>query len=176
MQKIAQNDKQFCLSHSISLFLVHMCKRIISPGVFPFFQSFNFLGRKGSKRGKNDPKWMSVALRISGSIHHTIVIFGTHVWNDYISRWFFQFFKILIFRLGRGVKGQKRSKMAKNSVRLTPFLRNRTWYFIFGTCVKWWYLQQFFSFFQNSDFRVFKVVLVCSCKTMIYPGVFFFIF
>ena len=82
-QKMAQNDRKLCLSHSISQeayivwswFLVHMC---------------------------NGLKWqniLSVSLCISGTLHHMIVVFGT--------------------------------------------------------CVKWWYLHQLFSFFQNSDFYAF---------------------
>ena len=49
-QKMAQNDKKFCLSHSISQepyiiwlwFLVHMCKMMISPANFFIFQNFDF--------------------------------------------------------------------------------------------------------------------------------------
>ena len=40
-----------------------------------------------------------------------VVIYGAHELIDNISRYFFQFFKILIFRVDRGVKGQK---MAQN--------------------------------------------------------------
>ena len=46
--------------------------------------------------------------------------------------------------------------MTKSSVCLTPYLRKRTsydcdfWY----TCVKWWYLQQIFSFFKILIFAV----------------------
>ena len=36
-----------------------------------------------------------------------IVIYGTHVQNDNISRCFSHFFKMLIFWVVRGVKGQK---------------------------------------------------------------------
>ena len=36
-----------------------------------------------------------------------IMIFGTLVQNDHISRGFFHFLKILIFRVLRGVKGQE---------------------------------------------------------------------
>ena len=50
-QKVAQNDKKF-LSPLISQesynkwlsIVVHKCKMIISPGIFLFFQSFDFLG------------------------------------------------------------------------------------------------------------------------------------
>ena len=45
------------------------------------------------------------------------------------------------------------------SVHLAPFLRTRTWsnHNSWYTCVKWWYLQGFFSFFKNFDFL--------SCKS-----------
>ena len=81
-QKISQNEKNFCLSHSLSeesffiifSFIVHICKMIKSQGIF-----FILL-----------------------------------------------IFKILIFRVVRGVKGEKRAKMTKKYVSLTPYLRNRT--------------------------------------------------
>ena len=61
---MAQNDKRFCLSHSVSQepyiiwlwFLVHMCKMIISPANFFTFQNFDFWGFQGGKRVKNDLK------------------------------------------------------------------------------------------------------------------------
>ena len=51
-QKMAENDKQFCLLYSIShepyiiwlSFLVHICKMIISSGVFFIFSKFSFSG------------------------------------------------------------------------------------------------------------------------------------
>ena len=81
-QKISQNEKNFCLSHSLSeesffiifSFIVDMCKMIKSQGIF-----FILL-----------------------------------------------IFKILIFRVVRGVKGEKKAKMTKKYVSLTPYLRNRT--------------------------------------------------
>ena len=81
-QKISQNEKNFCLSHSLSQesffiifsFIVHICKMIKSQGIF-----FILL-----------------------------------------------IFKILIFRVVRGVKGEERAKMTKKYVSLTPYLRNRT--------------------------------------------------
>ena len=61
-QNIAQNDKKFCLLHSISQelyiigssFMVHMCKTIISSGVFlfSFFQNFGFPGCQGGVKGQ----------------------------------------------------------------------------------------------------------------------------
>ena len=59
-------------------------------------------------------------------------------------------------RGGKVVKGQKMAQNDKNSVCLTPYLRNSIsydcdfWY----TCVKWWYLQQIFSFFKILIFGV----------------------
>ena len=41
-----------------------------------------------------------------------------------ISRCFFHFFKILIFPVGRGKNGRKWPEVTKNSVCLTPYLRN----------------------------------------------------
>ena len=86
---------------------------------------------------------------------------------------FFSFFLNLGFAGCQG-EGLKRQKMAQNDKKfcLTLYLRNCTsydcgfWY----TCVKWWYLQQFFSFFQKSDFSGFskfinkcqKIILRCA--------------
>ena len=64
--------------------------------------------------------------------------------------------KFWFFWLLREYKGKKWPKMTKNSVSLTPYLRNCTsydcgfWY----TCVKSWYLLQFF-FFIFSKFWFF---------------------
>ena len=52
-------------------------------------------------------KIISVSLRISGTVYHMIVIFGTHVQKDDISSNNFQFFKILFFGDFRAVKRQK---------------------------------------------------------------------
>ena len=57
-----------------------MCKRIISPVFLHCLQILFFgvdSGVKGQKMAQNDKK--SVALHIPGSIHHMIMIFGTHV-------------------------------------------------------------------------------------------------
>ena len=94
-QKMAQNYKNFCLLHLIfqeqyiiwSSFMVHMYvwKDNISGNFFHFFfQNFDFQDHKGwrVKRAKNDPKWqkiLPVSLCISGTMHHMIVIFGTHL-------------------------------------------------------------------------------------------------
>ena len=57
-QKVAQNEKIFCLSHSASQepyiiwlwFLVHMCK------IFFIFSEFWFFRFSGGYKGKKDPK------------------------------------------------------------------------------------------------------------------------
>ena len=91
--------------------MLHICKMILSPVIFSFLQNFDFLGCKGVKGEKNGPKSQkipSVGLHISGSIHHLIGFYGTHVLNNNISRHYFHVFKILIFWVHRGVvKGQK---------------------------------------------------------------------
>ena len=48
----------------------------MSPGVFTFFPNFDFQGVNSGVKGQ---KVVTVTLHISGSIHHMIVIFGTHV-------------------------------------------------------------------------------------------------
>ena len=57
-----------------------------------------------------------------------IMISGTLVQNDNISRSFFHFFKILIFWVFRGVKGQKIVQNDKNSVCQNLYLSNHTSY------------------------------------------------
>ena len=109
---MAKND-QFSLLHYIFQepciiwlsFMVHTCKMIISPVVFFFiFSKFQYLGLlgwggggvKGEKLSKMT-KILSVVFHISGTIHDMIVIYGTQVLINNISRIFFFifFFKIL---------------------------------------------------------------------------------
>ena len=43
--------------YTVSLsFMVHMCKMIISPGLFFNFQNFDFPGCQGGEWAKNGPK------------------------------------------------------------------------------------------------------------------------
>ena len=56
-------------------FMVHLCKMMISPGVFFNFSQFWFSELLG-------PKWekiLSAMLHILGIIHYMILIYGTHV-------------------------------------------------------------------------------------------------
>ena len=107
-QKMAENGKKFCLSHSISQepyiiwssFMKNKCKMIISP------------------------------------------------------RYFFHFFKTLIFLVVLTVKGQKMAQNEKNSARHFLYLKNHPSYdlSLWNTCVKG-YLHNFLYFFPNFDFQ-----------------------
>ena len=65
-----------------------MCKMVISPGIFSIFENFDFLGClgwgwggggvKGRKMSQND-KTFCVTPYISGTIYHTIFIYGAHM-------------------------------------------------------------------------------------------------
>ena len=97
------------ISYDLHLWYTYMYKRVISPSIF-FFFFFKILILGIIKRAKNDPKWqkvLPVSLRISGTVHHMIVIFGTHVWNYDISSKFFHFSKFWFLGFLGGVKGQK---------------------------------------------------------------------
>ena len=66
------------------------------------------MGCYGGK-AKNSPKLKivtSVTCHISGTVKHMIMIFGTPVLNDDISRVFFHFFEFFNFWTVRGVKGK----------------------------------------------------------------------
>ena len=142
-EKIAQDDKRFFLSHSLSQepyiiwlsFMVHMCKMIISPGVFFIFSKFWF---SRQKMAQNDLKFCLLH-SISQEPYSIWLSFMVHMCKMIISPGvFFIFSKFWFFR----------QKMAQND-KITLYPRNCTssdgdfWF----TCVKWWYLQQFFFFF-----------------------------
>ena len=135
-QKMAQNDKKNSLLHLIfqesyliwSSFMVRICKSRISPGAVYIFSKVEFSGSivrlKGKKRPKYDKK-LSVALQISGSIN-MIVIFSTHVWNDDIYRCWFQFLKVLLFRV---VSAENVKKILSHSISQEPYLM-RLWFLV----------------------------------------------
>ena len=93
-------------------------------------------------------KILSVTLHISGTIHHMIIIYGTLMENDNISRSFFLFFKILIFWVVRGVK---RQKMAQNEKKL---------------CLS--------CSISQEPYIIWFSFMVHFCKMIIFPRVFFF--
>ena len=112
-QKMVQNEKKFCLLHSISQesytipfpFIVHLGK-IISPCFFYISSKFWFsglLGRhKGKKQSKMRKKIPSVVLHISGTYNTS---YDFHLWK--IPRNFVHFFKILILHVVWRISGQK---------------------------------------------------------------------
>ena len=119
---MTQNDKRLCSLRLISQelyiiwssFMVHIsCFFSHFSQILIFRVNSGVKGQKKKKRAQNDKN--SVMLHISGTIHHMIIIYGTLMENDNISRSFFLFFKILIFWVVRGVKGQK---MAQNEKKL----------------------------------------------------------
>ena len=138
------NDKKFFLSLSISQelyiiwlsFMLHMCKMIISPGVFSFFSKFWFFRLLGSKRPKNGPKWQKNSVCCTPYLkNHTS--FDYHLWYTFVKWWylqvffFFSFFKVFIFWDHQGgwrglVKGQKITQNDCLTVSLTLYLRNHT--------------------------------------------------
>ena len=132
---------------------------MIPPGVFFNFSfSFWFFRLLGWEKGKNSPKWekiISVALYVSRSIHHMIFIYGTHVQNDNIYRHYFCFFKILIFWVVRGVKGQK---MVQNKKTCLPCPISQETYILFSfmvhMCKMIISMDIFFIFFKILIFQI----------------------
>ena len=114
---------------------------IIYPGIFfLIFSKFWFYWLLGGKRVENCPKWqeiMSVALHISGTMHHMMVIYVMLVYNNNISRYFFIFSKFWF------------SGLKKKSIQCSQYLRNWKSYDhdFWCTCVKWWYLLDVFFHF-----------------------------
>ena len=95
-------------------------------------------------RGGYEPQWCH---GISRSIHRMIVIFGTHLWNDNISRSFFIFSK---FRFSRLIGG----KRAKNDP-------------------KWQKICLLHLAFRNHVSYDLHLWCTCMCKRIISPGNFF---
>ena len=121
VEKMIQNDKKFCPSRSISQepyiiwfsCMVHVCKIVISPGVFfilPKFLFFRWVNRKN--RDQNDKKFCP----LRSISQEPYIIYGANIQNDNISRHFVHFFKILIFWVVRwGVQ-----KMVQNDTKFCP--------------------------------------------------------
>ena len=142
---------------------MHMCKMIISPGVFFFYLlQFWFSRSSGGWKCKTWPK-ITKNLVCCTLYFWNHISYDLHLWYTYIYKRiispviFFHFFQILIFGIMGIWKGKKWPKITKHFVCLTSYLRNHISYDydLWYTCVKWWYLQHFFSFFQNFDFWVF---------------------
>ena len=99
----------------------------------------------------------SITHHISETIHHLIIIFGTHVYNDISSR-FFHFFDIFIFWAVEGVNRWKTVQNEKYQLHLSCAISQEHEHDFWCTCVRWWYLQVFFSFFWNFHFLGWKYI------------------
>ena len=120
MYKMVQTDQKFCLLRSIFQepyikwlpFMVHMCKKIIYPSVFFIFWKFWIFGLvvsgvKGQKTVQNDKNFCP-SHSITQEPYIIWFSFVVYMYKMIISPGsFFHFFKILIFRVVRGMKGQK---------------------------------------------------------------------
>ena len=93
---------------------------------------------------------MSVALHISGTIHHTIVICGANVCKIIIYPGVFYKVKMLIFLIVKELKEKKLPKMTKMSVCRTLYFKN-----------------------QSYDLHLWYT---CMYKSIISPGIFFIFF
>ena len=148
--------------YSIWLFLVPLCKMMISPGLFFHFLKILIFWvvsvEQGQKMAQNDKK-LHLLRFISQEPYIKWLSFMVHLCEMMISPgfFFFIFWKFWFFRLLVGNKVKKWPKMTKNYISCTLYLRNHTSYdcHLWYTCVKWWYLQAFFSFLQNFDFLGF---------------------
>ena len=94
------------ISYDLYIWYTCMYKRIISWAIFfIFFKILIFRIIRGGWsagkwewKGKKWPKMTKKFVHISGTIHHMIVIFGAHVWNDDISSKYFHFSKFWVLR------------------------------------------------------------------------------
>ena len=82
--------------------------------IFGIIRGAGVGGQREGKRLAQNPKWqkfLSASLRISGTVHHIIM----WLWFGYtfVKWWYlpqiFLFFKILIFWVFKGIKGQKKT-------------------------------------------------------------------
>ena len=134
--------------------VIYLCKMIISSGILKILIFWVHRVVKGRKMVWYDKKlflWCSISQE---PLYHMIVICGANVWNDNISRCFFNV-KILIFQVVKGLKGQKMAQNVENFCRTLHF-RNHTAYdlHLWYTCVYKRIISPsiFFHFFQNFDF------------------------
>ena len=100
----------------IVIYGAHVWNNNIFRCFFHFFKIVIFWvvrGVKGQKKVQKDKKFCPLC-SILQEPYIMIVIYGAHVWNN-IFRCFFHFFKILIFWVVRGVKGQKEVQNDKKS-------------------------------------------------------------
>ena len=145
-QKALQNDKKFCLSHSISQepYIMWFYGANVWNGNISrcFFFNFEILifwfvrGLKGQKISQNGRSFCQSHLIFQNHISYDLHLWYTCMYQRLISPGILKkiFFKFLIFgiirggRRGEGKRAKNDPKCQKNSVSLTPYLRNHTSY------------------------------------------------
>ena len=130
--------------------------------LFTFFPNFNFKGSIVGLKSINGLKWQKIVCRTPYLSKHTSFDLGFCCTS--LKWWhlqmFFSFFQIFGFWVVReGETGKKWPKIA-TKICLTLDLRNCTScdYVFWYTCVKWWYIQQFFFIF-------FKILIFLVCQS-----------
>ena len=134
---------------------------MISPGIFFIVLKFSFFGLLGGggKRAKNS------TMKNNNYICHSPYLrnskpYDHDFWYTCVKWWYLQVFLSFYWNFDfwgpiRGVKGKSRAQNKNNNYILHgPYLWNSImdyhgfWY----TCVQWWCLQEFFSFWIFSFF------------------------
>ena len=109
-QKTVQNNKKFCLSCFISQklyviwlsFMVHLCKMVISPGIFFYFLKIWIFWivkeKKGQEIDQNDKKFCHALISqepyiiwFSFMVHMYKVIISPGDFSIFLKFWFFRF-------------------------------------------------------------------------------------
>ena len=130
---MVQNDKKFCLLHSISeepyiIWLIYVCKMIISSGVFSIILKILIFwvhrGVKEQKTVQNDKKLC--LLRPISQEPYIILSFLVQMCKMIVSPGVFFNFKISIFHIVKGLKGQKMARNIKIFC-CTFYFRNHIW-------------------------------------------------
>ena len=80
-------------------FMVHKCKRIISPGIFFIFSKGQFRASLGGKRAKNGPKYQknSVSLSLYLRNRSSYACDFWYTWVKWYLQQFFSFFQKFYF-------------------------------------------------------------------------------
>ena len=119
---MTKNTAAFHISGTMS-FMIHLCKMMISPEVFYFFEIL--IGLKGKKWPKMTKNYVCHTLYIRKNTSYDCDIWYSCVKYD-ISRCFCHFFKIWILWVVSGVKGENMTQNDKKY--LTPYHRGHTSY------------------------------------------------
>ena len=127
-------------THTLWLsFMEQICK-MISPVAFFNVKILIFHFVKGAERAKNGPKWWKF-LSVGSYI----------IWSSFIAHMY-------IWEGGKRAKNLPKSqKIISVSLPISGTIHHICCNF-WHTCVKWWYLQQIFSFFKILIFRFIRRV------------------